>query len=122
MQISLCHVTLNPIHCFSKTHSFAVRYHSCLSLTILQDNVVPTAKLGESRQLHDTVHTLASRWFESIEPMTKRRILSHYGHMPSVEGEYWTLSNGPAWMWWIVAILPLDPRIQVCIASLSVVW
>lgn len=89
--------------------------YNTAAVEFLEDNAIPTAKLGESRQLHDTVHTLASRWFESIEPMTKRRILNHYGNMPSVEGEYWTLSNGPAWMWWIVAILPLDPRIQLSI-------
>lgn len=87
-----------------------------------QDDVIPIEKLGESRQLHDTVHKLASRWFDSIEAMTKRRILCHYRQMPPVEGEYWTLSNGPAWMWWIVAILPLDPRIQVLLTIHLVRW
>lgn len=89
--------------------------YNTAAVEFLQDDAVPTSNLGEIRRLHDTVHQLASRWFESIETMTKRRILCHYGPMPSLEGEYWTIPNGPAWMWWIVVILPLDPRIQLSI-------
>ncbi|KAG7155078.1 LON peptidase N-terminal domain and RING finger protein 3-like, partial [Homarus americanus] len=89
--------------------------YNTAAVEYLQDDTVPTNSLGEIRRLHDNVHQLASCWFESIESMTKRRILSHYGPMPSLEGEYWTIPNGPAWMWWIVAILPLDSRIQLSI-------
>ena len=78
-----------------------------------QDDTVPGSNLAELHKLHDCVHKLASKWYESIEHLTKRRILVHYGPMPSVEGEYWTIPNGPAWMWWVIAILPLDHRIQV---------
>ena len=40
-------------------------------------------------------------------------ILAHYGSIPEVETNYWDHHNGPAWTWWIIAILPLDPRTQV---------
>jgi len=43
----------------------------------------------------------------------KRRFENHYGDMPQVETDYWDLPNGPAWHWWAIAILPLDPQAQV---------
>ena len=33
--------------------------------------------------------------------------------MPSVEESYWSLPSGPAWAWWVLAILPLDTQAQV---------
>ncbi|XP_068241354.1 LON peptidase N-terminal domain and RING finger protein 3 [Palaemon carinicauda] len=86
--------------------------YNTAAVEFLQDEAVASDQVGETRRLHDAVHSVASLWFESVESTTKRRILGHYGPMPTVEAEYWTLPNGPAWMWWIVAILPLDSRIQ----------
>ena len=40
-------------------------------------------------------------------------VTSHYGPMPRVETEYWKLASGPAWAWWVLAILPLDTLAQV---------
>lgn len=89
--------------------------YNTAAVEFLQDEGIPSNHLGETRRLHDAVHRVASLWFESVEPTTKRRILGHYGPMPTVEAEYWTLPNGPTWMWWIVAILPLDSRIQLSV-------
>ncbi|XP_045127736.1 LON peptidase N-terminal domain and RING finger protein 1-like [Portunus trituberculatus] len=90
--------------------------YNTAAVEFLQD-AVPTSNLLELHKLHDCVHKLASKWYESIEHLTKRRILVHYGPMPPVEGEYWTIPNGPAWMWWVIAILPLDHRIQLSILN-----
>ncbi|KAK7055012.1 LON peptidase N-terminal domain and RING finger protein 3 [Halocaridina rubra] len=89
--------------------------YNTATVEFLEDDEVSPECLGETRRLHDTVNQVASSWFESIESTTKRRILGHYGPMPPVEVEYWTLPNGPTWMWWIVAILPLDSRIQLSV-------
>lgn len=89
--------------------------YNTATVEFLEDDEVPSNRLGETRRLHDAVHEVASLWFESVEATTKRRILGHYGPMPTVETEYWTLPNGPTWMWWIVAILPLDSRIQLSV-------
>lgn len=91
--------------------------YNTAAVEFLQDDAVPSSNLAELHKLHDCVHKLASKWYESIELLTKRRILVHYGPMPPVEGEYWTIPNGPAWMWWVIAILPLDHRIQLSILN-----
>lgn len=33
--------------------------------------------------------------------------------MPSPENDWWQLPDGPSWTWWILAILPLGPQLQV---------
>ncbi|KAG0728071.1 LON peptidase N-terminal domain and RING finger protein 3 [Chionoecetes opilio] len=93
--------------------------YNTAAVEFLQDISVTSSNLAELHKLHDCVHSLASQWFESIEHLTKRRILVHFGPMPALEGEYWTIPNGPAWMWWVIAILPLDHRIQASSFLLS---
>ena len=46
-------------------------------------------------------------------------ILNHYGNVPEPECDYWKLPNGPSWTWWILAIMPLDSQIQVCVYGMG---
>ena len=39
--------------------------------------------------------------------------ISKSGMMPPVEESYWLLPSGPTWLWWLLAILPLDSHAQV---------
>ncbi len=64
--------------------------------------------------LHDRVRDLAKSWVEQTAPaQLRQRIQQHYGSMPVLEPDWITLPNGPAWLWWLMAILPLDPKAQV---------
>ena len=64
--------------------------------------------------LHDDTLEKTREWFSTIDDDMRGKFESHYGDMPAVESEYWDLANGPAWHWWTIAILPLDPQAQVC--------
>jgi len=37
--------------------------------------------------------------------------------MPALEQDYWSSPSGPAWTWWVLAILPLDSQAQQQILS-----
>lgn len=89
--------------------------YNTATIDILEDTQISEGNLSEFKKLHDKVHQQALTWFNQIESLTKLRIIKHYGNMPSLEVDYCTLKNGPAWTWWIVAILPLDSRIQLSI-------
>ena len=69
--------------------------------------------LPDLTKLHDETLEKAREWFTAMNDEMKRRFENHYGDMPNVETDYMDLSNGPAWHWWIIAILPLDPQAQV---------
>ena len=71
---------------------------------------------------HDRIRALAEEWFSKMIRESKKEIQAHYGDMPSLEFEYWKLANGPAWCWWVLAIMPLDPVPQLNILSKESLW
>lgn len=81
-------------------------------------DVIPTGEeLVDLRKLHDETRATAETWFGQMDDNVKTGILSHYGDMPAMENDYWSLNAGPAWTWWILAILPLDTGAQQHILS-----
>lgn len=62
---------------------------------------------------HNNIRKVAESWVAAMDHETKTGILTHYGEMPGLEHEYWRLGSGPAWCWWVLAIMPLDQNAQV---------
>ena len=65
------------------------------------------------KSMHDNIRKVAESWVSTMDHETKTGILTHYGDMPGLEHEYWKLASGPAWCWWVLAIMPLDQNAQV---------
>ena len=74
---------------------------------------------SEVKAIHDQVHKEASDWFQSLPRIPKLRILQHFGEFPDVEPSLRNLPDGPAWAWWLTAVLPLDPRAQLTIIAMT---
>ncbi|XP_061439058.1 LON peptidase N-terminal domain and RING finger protein 1 [Rhineura floridana] len=72
-------------------------------------------KLGE---LHKFVYSQACSWFQSLRNKFRSQILQHFGPMPEREGNIQEMANGPAWCWWLLAVLPVDPRYQLSVLSM----
>nr|XP_056711058.1 LON peptidase N-terminal domain and RING finger protein 1 [Euleptes europaea] len=72
-------------------------------------------KLGE---LHDFVYSQACGWFQSLRNKFHTQILQHFGPMPERESNIQETANGPAWCWWLLAVLPVDPRYQLSVFSM----
>ena len=68
---------------------------------------------SELKKLHDETLQHTKDWMEGITPGMRRGIIDHYGSLPETEQDYWTLNDGPTWLWWIINILPIDPKIKV---------
>lgn len=83
----------------------------------LHDEVLEGEDLENLKSMHEKIRTVAETWFSRMEPDIKSGILSHYGDMPGLEHEYWRLASGPAWCWWVLAIMPLDNQAQQQILS-----
>ncbi|XP_034656903.1 uncharacterized protein LOC117894125 [Drosophila subobscura] len=56
-------------------------------------------------------------WFESLSTEQKHEILQSYGQMPALEMNWELISDGPAWAWWIIALLPLSQQLKVDILA-----
>ena len=75
--------------------------------------------LSELLSLHDQVREHAQSWFSGLADVPRQRILSHFGDFPAVEVNHFSLPNGPAWHWWLIAVLPLDSKIQLAILAMT---
>lgn len=67
----------------------------------------------ELRKLHDDVRLRGLTWFEGFRPEIKSEILRTVGLPPSTEENWEQLTDGPAWMWWMLSLLPLGQNAHV---------
>ncbi|XP_058465411.1 uncharacterized protein LOC131438979 [Malaya genurostris] len=69
------------------------------------------------RELHEKVLLKAIDWHQSLSENIKCEIFKSFGKMPDLEENWEDVVDGPAWAWWIIAILPLSQHLKVDILS-----
>merc|ERR1712080_657284 len=85
----------------------------------LEDDQVLDEEIEELKKLHDETLQQTKEWIEGITPGMRRGIIDHYGVLPETENDYWTLNDGPAWLWWSINIFPIDPKIKALLLSMT---
>ncbi|XP_035402574.1 LON peptidase N-terminal domain and RING finger protein 1 [Cygnus atratus] len=80
--------------------------------------VVDEKELKKLRELHNFVYNQACNWFQNLRNKFRTQILQHFGPMPDREENIQAMPNGPAWCWWLLAVLPVDPRYQLSVLSM----
>ncbi|XP_030641782.1 LON peptidase N-terminal domain and RING finger protein 2 [Chanos chanos] len=93
-------------------------YHTA-KIEYLEDKEVVGEELTDLQRLHDSVYEQAKDWFSSLKDNMKNQILSHFGQLPGKNADPQASSNGPAWCWWLLAVLPLESRAQLTILAMS---
>lgn len=79
----------------------------------IDDEPISTDRLHRIRELHNKVLLKAYEWFENLKVSYKIEILKSLGRMPDLENDWEIVKDGPAWSWWIIAILPLGDQLKV---------
>ncbi|XP_061643584.1 LON peptidase N-terminal domain and RING finger protein 3 isoform X4 [Phyllopteryx taeniolatus] len=93
-------------------------YHTA-DIEYLEDIKVEGSELELLQRLHDSVYQQAQDWYQRLGSRMKEQINRQYGTMPSIEENIQASSNGPAWCWWLLSVLQLDPVYQTTVLSLS---
>ncbi|XP_030069281.1 LON peptidase N-terminal domain and RING finger protein 1-like [Microcaecilia unicolor] len=85
-----------------------------------EDKKVEDDELAELYRLHDhTYQQVVERWIsENKVDFSRKHFLSH-GPLPAKDDDIQASPDGPAWCWWLLAILPLDPTYQMLILSMT---
>jgi len=84
----------------------------------LEDTQITEENRQSVQQKHDELYSEARGWFDRLTPVQKQR-LGTIGPMPELETLPLEEQHGPAWVWWLLAVLPLDPRAQLTILAMN---
>ncbi|KAG7463621.1 hypothetical protein MATL_G00178560 [Megalops atlanticus] len=93
--------------------------YNTAKIEYLEDKKVEGEELVELVKLHDSVYDQATVWFTSLKDNMKNQILSHFGNLPGKDNNPQGSPSGPAWCWWLLAVLPLENRAQLTILSMT---
>ncbi|XP_077461974.1 LON peptidase N-terminal domain and RING finger protein 1 isoform X2 [Stigmatopora argus] len=94
--------------------------YSIADIELLEDaRVEDREELDGLQELHDAVYNQACEWFQNLKLRFHNQILQHFGPMPDREGDIQATPNGPACCWWLLAVLPIDPRYQLSVLSMT---
>jgi len=94
--------------------------YSIADIEHLEDTrVEDEEELLELQELHDSVYEQARTWFQNLKVRFHNQILQHFGPMPEREDDIQATPNGPACCWWLLAVLPVDPRYQLSVLSMT---
>ncbi|XP_072300307.1 LON peptidase N-terminal domain and RING finger protein 2 [Eucyclogobius newberryi] len=93
--------------------------YNTAKIEYLEDKKVEGEELVELLKLHDMVYEQANSWFTSLRDNMKSQILSHFGQLPTRDPDPPASSSGPAWCWWLLAVLPLENRAQLAILAMT---
>ncbi|XP_008297631.1 LON peptidase N-terminal domain and RING finger protein 2 [Stegastes partitus] len=93
--------------------------YNTAKIEYLEDKKVEGEELVELQKLHDSVYEQANSWFTSLKDNMKSQILSHFGNLPSKDPDPQASPSGPAWCWWLLAVLPLENRAQLTILAMT---
>ncbi|XP_036396835.1 LON peptidase N-terminal domain and RING finger protein 2-like [Megalops cyprinoides] len=93
--------------------------YNTAKIEYLEDKKVEGEELADLLKLHDSVYGQATAWFTSLKENMRNQILSHFGNLPGKDPDPQGSPSGPAWCWWLLAVLPLESRAQLSILAMT---
>ncbi|XP_028816469.1 LON peptidase N-terminal domain and RING finger protein 1-like [Denticeps clupeoides] len=93
--------------------------YNTADIEYLEDHKIDGAELEVLQRLHDSVYQQALEWYNRLNSRFQDQICRQYGTMPVREENIQASSNGPAWCWWLMSVLQLDPAYQTTLLSLT---
>ncbi|XP_040281023.1 LON peptidase N-terminal domain and RING finger protein 2 [Bufo bufo] len=93
--------------------------YNTANIEYLEDKKVEGQEYEELLILHNSVYDQALAWFSSLKDNLRAQILNHFGSMPSKDPDPQSNSSGPAWCWWMLAVLPLENKAQLTILAMT---
>eukprot|EP00063_Salmo_salar_P079538 XP_014054373.1 PREDICTED: LON peptidase N-terminal domain and RING finger protein 1-like isoform X2 [Salmo salar] len=93
-------------------------YHTA-DIEYMEDHKAEGSELELLQSLHDSVYEQAQDWYTRLNTRLREQISRQYGTMPDKDDNIQASNNGPAWCWWLLSVLQLDPAYQTTVLSLA---
>ncbi|XP_043925423.1 LON peptidase N-terminal domain and RING finger protein 1-like [Protopterus annectens] len=91
--------------------------YNTADIEYLEDEKVEDEERLVLQSQHDTLYQQAQSWFSNPNNTFPQQIILHHGPLPEKETTIQVSPDGPAWCWWLLAVLPLDPAYQTMVLS-----
>lgn len=78
----------------------------------IHDQPIELDRLAIVQELNRNVLVRAIEWYANLSESIKSEISKSFGQMPELEPDWEQSQDGPSWVWWITAILPLKKSFQ----------
>nr|KAG5687268.1 hypothetical protein BaRGS_010255 [Batillaria attramentaria] len=93
--------------------------YNTAKVEFLSDRSLTAEELLETQALEGEIYEQVKSWLEGLSGIHRARITQHFGNLPDLDPHPNETPNGPAWAWWVLAVLPLDHRVQLAMLSMA---
>ncbi|GAB1607343.1 LON peptidase N-terminal domain and RING finger protein 1-like [Argonauta hians] len=91
--------------------------YNTAQVSFIQDDPIDFEEHEELRNMEKEVYEKSKKWVFSIQHERLEQIIDHYGFLPKLSPSELDTPNGPAWVWWMLTILPIDSKLQISAMS-----
>lgn len=79
----------------------------------------PSTELQDLDALNVDCYKVLELWFSSLSPLQQTCISNAIGPIPSLDRENLCSRDGPSWLWWALAAVPLQDKAKLIIVSMT---
>ncbi|XP_067948268.1 LON peptidase N-terminal domain and RING finger protein 3-like [Watersipora subatra] len=84
----------------------------------VDDEKLQGGPLTELQAMHDDLYSKVCEWFSNLPHRISNHLRLQFGDIPVKDANVQAVFLGPKWLWWVTAILPIDPRAQLSILQM----
>jgi len=93
--------------------------YNTAKIEFLEDSTFEGSDLSELKQVYDAMYSKVSNWINSLPARIAMKIQQQFGNLPQKDIDFQAVRLGPKWVWWVLAILPLEMADQVSILQMN---
>lgn len=94
-------------------------YHTATVEWIQDEIVEDEEELKQLIELNRVGHITLQSWFSQMTAEQRQCITNAIGPVPAFKENLQLLNDGPDWMWWVVAALPLQDKAKLIILGMT---
>lgn len=83
------------------------------------DEAISEDRLDVVKLINETIYKKAIDWYNSLPSHIHTEIHKSFGSMPRNEANLESITDGPSWAWYIIALLPLNQNLKVSTHSMK---
>lgn len=115
---SIIHTTaVRRFHVVSRSTSYG--YNTAKVEWMHDECPNPSTELQDLEMLNADIYKMLELWFNSLTLTQQNCIFNAIGPMPRLERENLCSRDGPSWLWWALAAVPLQDKAKLIIVSMT---